>query len=235
MRITLEGRVLTATLDNPPDNRLNNAVFAGLTEAIDRLESEDVDLLLITGTKKVFSKGFDVNVMQACRDHAELLRDLTLTNAVFNRLADSSKPVIAAIAGACLGGGLELALACHFRLCAEKARIGLPEIWLNLVPGLGGLHRLVKLIGRAKALEMVALGDLVTADEAFRLNIVNRVFPREDFMSHVSSFVKALLMADQRVVREVIRLAACSVTQGDQDCIRQEMESFARLAPWMPK
>ena len=103
-------------------------------------------------------------------------------------------------------------------------------MWLNLVPGLGGFARLAGVIGLAKALEMVVLGDLVSAEEALRLNLVNRVFPKDAFADHVASFVKALLLADRRVVREILGLAAHLAPAAEEDNVRRGMESFARLA-----
>jgi enoyl-CoA hydratase/carnithine racemase len=158
-----------------------------------------------------------------------------LSNAVFSRLARLPKPTIAMINGACLGGGFELALACHFRLCADNVRMGLPEVWINLVPGLGGFSRLARLIGVSKALELAALGDLISADEALRMNIVNRVYPKKGFLEHAESFLRALLVADGKVVQELIRLATCYTSPREEECIRESMESFARLAPWLRK
>lgn len=231
IQIVEKDRMLEVTLENPPHNRLTPDMLKGLDQAMDRIQSEQFDVLVITGSERVFSKGFDIDALSSCRDPAKLRRLLILSNAVFSRIASSPKPTIAAVNGACLGGGLELALCCHFRLCAEKTRLGLPEVWSNLVPGLGGLYRLAKLTGQAKALELVALGDLITAEEALAMKLVNRVFPRKDFADRVTSFVRALLVADQRVIREVIRLAACCAAPGEEDNIRQGMESFARLVP----
>jgi enoyl-CoA hydratase len=230
MEIAAKNRTLEVTLTNPPDNWLTPDIVAGLDRAMDQIESDDFDVLVITGHRRVFSKGFDIDAEGSRCNGTHLRRLLIRSNAVFSRIARSPKPTIAAVNGACLGGGLELALACHFRLCAEKTRVGLPEVWSNLVPGLGGLYRLARLTGQAKALELVALGDLITAEEALRLNIVNRVFPRNGFAQRVTSFVNALLVADQRVIREIIRLAARSASPGEEDHIRQGMESFANLA-----
>ena len=230
-----KGRTVEVTLVNPPDNRVTPEMVAGLDEAMDRFESDAFDVLVVTGFRRVFSKGFDMEAASSGRDPVELRRGLILSNAVFSRIAGSPKPTVAAVNGACLGAGFELALACHFRLCAERARLGLPEIWINQLPGLGGFHRLARLIGRAKALELVVLGDLITTEEALRLNVVNRVFPRSGFADHVASFVKALLGMDQQAVRGAIRLAACSAPPGEEDNIRQGIETYAKLAPWLRK
>ena len=188
IEVGVNDRVLEVRLANPPDNRLTAGMMAGVDAALDRLEGDDVDVLLLTGGPRVFSKGFDVDgSLPQGASHGDLCRSLTHTNSVCSRLVHAPKLTIAAIAGACLGGGLELALSCHFRVCAEKARLGLPEVWINLVPGLGGFCRRCGGVGHAKALELVTLGDLVSAEEAFRLNLVIRVFPRDRFEECVGS------------------------------------------------
>lgn len=234
IEIAAKDRILEVTLATPPDNRLTPGTMEGLNEAIDRFEADDLDVMVITGSRRTFSKGFDVDVIKSHRDPVKLRPVLLLSNWVFSRIARSPKLTIAAISGACLGGGLELAMACHLRVCTEKARLGLPEVWINLIPGLGGFYRLTRLVGAAKALELVALGDLITAEEALRLNIVSRVFPQGEFPERVASFVGALANADQKVIRELIRLAACSTTLGEEDNIRRGAEGFVELASCLP-
>lgn len=233
--IAAKNRILEVTLGNPPDNRLTPSIFQGLNEAANRLESDDFDLMVITGSKKVFSKGFDVELMMSLRDRTEFKPILVLFNTVFSRIARSRKLTIAVINGACMGGGLELAMACHLRVCAEKTRLGLPEVWIKLVPGLGGFYRLARLVGVAKALELVAVGDLISAEEALRLNLVSRVYPRDNFAEHVASFVGNLATADQNVIRQVIRLAEYCAPPGEEDNIRLGVESIMELLSCLPK
>lgn len=235
IELTTRNRILEVTLANPPDNRLTPAMVEGLYEATSRFEADDVDMLLIQGSRRVFSKGFDVEAMKSYEAPSELRKVLVLSNAVFSRLARSPKPTIAAISGACMGGGLELAMACHFRVCTDKARLGLPEVWINLIPGLGGFHRLARLVGTAKALELVALGDLLGAEEALRLNLVSRVFPHAEFGERLASFVGALAMADQKVLRHLVRLAACNEPPGAEDNIRDAAETFVELMTCLQK
>jgi 2-(1,2-epoxy-1,2-dihydrophenyl)acetyl-CoA isomerase len=106
---------------------------------------------------------------------------------------------------------------------------------LGLVPGLGGFYRLARLIGSAKALELAALGDLITADEALRLNLVNRVFPADGYAERVAAFVNALGGQNQQAVREIIRLAACSESGDEGENIRQATDSFVELFGCLPK
>jgi len=231
LKMTADGPVWEVTLCAPPDNYISVSVLQQLNEAVDRFERDPkLRLLLLQGSRSVFSKGFDLSSLENGASPQELRESLILSNSLFTRLARCKKPTVAAIQGACLGGGLELALACHFRLCSDRARLGLPEIWIKLVPGLGGVYRLHQLVGKAKTLELVTLGDLITSDEAYRLNIVNRVFPRADFHASIQGFMQALLMAESNVLTEAIELVYACNEFSEQDNLRLGMEAFARLA-----
>jgi len=235
IEVAAQERILQVALANPPENRLTPEIVEGLNDAMDRFESGDHDVLVITGSKRTFSKGFDIDAIKSYGDPSELRTALGRCNDVFTRIARSSKLTVAAIGGACMGGGLELALACHLRVCTDKARLGLPEVWLNLIPGLGGVYRLAGLVGAAKALELVALGELISAEEALRLNLVSRVFRQDDFPERVASFVRALVAADQKVIREIIRLAASSKTLGEDANIARATDTFVELMGCPPK
>jgi len=226
------GRVLLVTLDNLPDNAVTPEMLGGLGTAMDALAADGgPDLAVITGSGRVFSKGFDVGAIRSHRTRGEHGSSLLLCNDACSRIVECPKPVIAAVNGHCFGAGLELALACDLRLCVEKARLGLPELSRGLIPGLGGVHRLVRLVGKAKALELIALGDLISAEEAHRVGLVNRVLPRPDFMQGVLSFARAMLAVDQSLIREVLRLAALATLRGDQDNVLDTVESVLRLSP----
>jgi enoyl-CoA hydratase/carnithine racemase len=229
------GRVLVVTLQNPPDNAIRPEMIDAVGTALDALAADGgPDLAVFTGRGRVFSKGFDLGVVHAHRDRSAHRDSLLLCNDVYSRLAECPKPTIAAVNGHCLGAGLELALACHFRLCAEKVRLGLPELAHGLIPGLGGIHRLVGLVGRAKALELIAAGELITAEEARRMGLVNRVLPRRNFIEGVLSFARALLSVDQALIREVLRLTAQAGVKGQQGSIIETVESIVRFPPPSP-
>jgi enoyl-CoA hydratase/carnithine racemase len=230
------GRIWEVTLSSPPDNRLNVPTLLALEAALDRFEADPaLHLLLLQGSKTTFSKGFDLSALGPSATSGELRRMLVLSNAFYSRLARCPKPTIAAISGACLGGGLELALCCHFRLSSDRARFGLPEIWIKLVPGLGGATRLCRIIGQAKALELAALGDLLSAEDALRVNLVNRVFPKAEFADRVKSFANALLMADVSALQEAIRLVSNDLQSDEEDGVRHSLDAFHRLArTWSP-
>jgi enoyl-CoA hydratase/carnithine racemase len=225
-----DGRILVVTLDHSPNNAVTPGMLEMLGEAVDRVEeSSGLSLGLLQGTGRVFSKGYDVEVIRGHCTPGEHRQELHLGNDVCLRLANASKPWIAAINGACLGAGLELALACQFRLCAEKVRLGLPELGQGLLPGLGGIHRLTKLVGRARALEMIVAGVLVTADDAAKMGLVHRVI-EGDFEAGVKSFARGLLAVDVRLVQEVLRLTALAEWQGDRDCVMETIDAILRTA-----
>ncbi|MEW6377998.1 MAG: enoyl-CoA hydratase/isomerase family protein [bacterium] len=229
LELAQEDRILIVTLSNPPENKLNNELFLELNTCRYLFLSPDVDLIIFTGRGNWFSKGFDLGLIRACSDPQVLREHLAFTNKVYAFIESLEKPVIAAINGHCLGGGLELALVCHLRLCSEKARLGLPELSVGIIPGLGGVHRLTKAVGQAKAFEMIALGDVISASEALRINLVNRVLPREDFMRHVLGLARTLLMADRNRLRDVIRLIRNSGNKSEQENISAVIDSFVNI------
>ena len=223
------GRILLVTLNSPPDNLVTQEMLASLDAAITIWQANPgPDLAIITGQGNVFSKGFEVGQI---RSHVDPLRHrhaLLLANDLFSRLACSPRPVLAAVNGACLGAGLELALACHFRICVEQARFGLPELWKQVIPGFGGVYRLAKLVGRSRALDLIAVGNLLPAAEALQWGLVNRVVARKNLMEAVLSIAKAILSVDQQLVGEIMRLTALAESRGEQDVLAQTIDSVMK-------
>jgi len=231
----LEAGILTLTLDHPPTNTLNAGMLEQIADLRAEISSDAVSLVVFTGRGNYFSKGFDLDLIRSLRRAEDLRRSLADSNRLYSWIADLSKPTIAAINGHCFGGGLELALACHFRICSEKARLGLGELSYGVIPGLGGIHRLARVVGEAKALEMIALSDVIDAAEALRLNLVNRVASREGFRDCVRSFARALLLVPPTFLAEVTRLVRSSRDRSEEENVREAIESFVRLAGWIQK
>jgi enoyl-CoA hydratase/carnithine racemase len=147
------------------------------------LEDEASKVIIITGAgRTAFVAGADVGEINQIQD-AENAEELLRTgHRIFDKIEMSRKPVIAAINGICLGGGLEMAMACHIRVAGDRARIGQPEINLGIIPGWGGTQRLQRIVGPSKATEMILTGDPITAQEAYRLGLVNKVVPMGDVL-----------------------------------------------------
>lgn len=230
---TLEdGRMAVVTIVRAPNNDITPALLSGLGALLDEMETPaGPHVAVIQGEGRVFSKGFDVNVIHGFATVEDHRRELLLGNDVCSRIAGCRKPWIAAINGHCLGGGLEVALACHFRLCSDAARLGLPELAIGLLPGLGGIHRLTKLVGRSKALELIVGGAMIPADEALAIGLVNRVLPKQGFFDGVLSFARGLLTVDSGLISEVFRLTAAAERQGDDDCILSAVDTILRRMP----
>jgi len=170
---------------NRPDklNAISNELTRELKTFLDELErDEDLRVLVITGAgDKAFVAGADINEL-VDRDARLGRRVSQERQELFSRLENLAIPVIGAINGYALGGGLELALACNIRLASKNAQFGAPEVKLGIIPGDGGTQRLPRLVGLGRAMEMILTGDFIDAEEAFRIGLVNKVFPLEELM-----------------------------------------------------
>jgi enoyl-CoA hydratase/carnithine racemase len=177
VRLEVDQGIGTVRLDRPPMNALNADIQHGLAAAChEATERSDVAAVVVYGGEKVFAAGADIKEMEAMSytdmvDHSALLQDFT------RALARIPKPTVAAITGYALGGGCEVALACDFRVVAEDARLGQPEILLGIIPGAGGTQRLARLVGPARAKDLVFTGRHVRAEEALAIGLADRVVP----------------------------------------------------------
>ena len=228
LEISTEGKILIITISNPPNNYLPEAIFSELGACRQLMQSREFGAVIFTGKGAVFSKGADIGGAGRNRDGVDH-NTVFSGNEMMTFISRLNKPVIAAINGPCLGAGLELALACHIRLCSEKARLGLPELSIGVIPGLGGIERLIRVVGEAKALELILLGDMIPAARSLELNLVNRVLPKKDFFPKVLIFVKTILAAGVDPIEEVLRLFALSRPEQEERNIRQAAEAFIRV------
>jgi enoyl-CoA hydratase len=170
------GRVGLVRLNRPTAlNALNAQLIAELSEALDAFEADaSVAVIVLTGSEKAFAAGADIKEMQA-KSYLEAYRDDFI--AAWDRVARCRKPVIAAVAGFALGGGCELAMMCDIIIAADTAQFGQPEIKLGVMPGAGGTQRLIRQVGKSKAMEMCLTGRMMDASEAERSGLVSRVVP----------------------------------------------------------
>jgi len=195
VEIEVADRVLVATVNRPEKmNALNAEVLAGLDDAIQRARSDaEVGVMIVTGAgPKAFVAGADIAELATMtpvtgREHARR------GQAVFSRLESLGKPVIAAINGFALGGGCELALACTLRVASENARLGQPEVKLGILPGYGGSQRLARIVGEGRAMEICLTGEPITAAEAHRIGLVNRVVPAGEALAAARELAAKML------------------------------------------
>jgi enoyl-CoA hydratase/carnithine racemase len=153
-----------------------------------------------------------------------------LGHSVFLKIQQSSKPVIAAINGVCLGGGCELAMSCHLRISGDRARFGQPEINLGIIPGWGGTQRLPRLIGRAKAIEWILTGDMYSAQEAFRLGLVNQVVPQDQVLKAAKDLARKLASKGAVAMRETLRAIDEGLQLPLEQGLAREADAFGRIA-----
>src|SRR3954454_22784229 len=167
-------------LDNPKVNALSMALLRQLEDAANALTDDPAGAVVVTGGDRLFAAGADISEFGG-PDEAERIGDLFLR--ALGAIADIPRATIAAVSGVALGGGCELALACDFRIASTRARFGQPEILLGIIPGGGGTQRLARLIGPARAKDMIFTGRQVDADEALRIGLVDEVVPAADVLS----------------------------------------------------
>jgi len=198
--------ILFLTIDRP---KVLNALNAATVEEIykvfaDARDDDNVKAVIVTGAgEKAFVAGADIN---------ELAQKTPMTGKetsergqfIFSFIERFPKPVIAAINGFALGGGCELALACHIRIASEKAQIGLPEVTLGIIPGYGGTQRMARLLGKAKALELICTGDRIGAAEAERIGLVNKVVPADQLMSAAEEMARKIMSRGPLAIRAAI-------------------------------
>ncbi|QKE73418.1 enoyl-CoA hydratase [Arthrobacter citreus] len=179
--VTVErkGQVAVVTIDNPPMNTFSTAVKGELSKTFKELNSDDnVLAIILTGAgQRAFMAGADIRELPEKIGNSNLMSEFMDNHEFFNCIDFSPKPTIAVINGFALGGGCELALTCDLRIAEEHAFIGVPEVKLGLLPGAGGTQRLPRLVGEAKAKELLFTGDHISAEEALRIGLVNKVVP----------------------------------------------------------
>ena len=199
--------IATIRLNRPPMNALSAGVQADLGEAVAQVAGDQaVRAVVIYGGEKLFAAGADIKEMSGA-SYAQMTRDSSRLQGALNSVAAIGKPVIAAITGYALGGGLELALCADFRVMGESARVGQPEILLGLIPGAGGTQRLPRLIGPAKAKDLIFTGRFVGAAEALAIGLADKVVPddqvyataREMAASYAAGPAIALAAAKQAI------------------------------------
>ncbi len=191
------------TINRPEKlNAISNELISELKNLLDEIENDEgLRVLIITGAgDKAFVAGADIKEL-VDRD-ARLGRRISQERQkIFSRIENLSVPVIAAVNGYALGGGLELALACSIRVCSEKAQFGAPEVKLGIIPGDGGTQRLPRLVGLGRAMELILTGDFIDAQEAYRIGLVNKVLPQEELMEKAMELAKKIASRPPLAVR----------------------------------
>ncbi len=226
--ISIEEKIATVTINRPEKlNALNKATITDLSEAIKFLnKNEDVRVIILTGSgEKAFVAGADISefanytVVEGAQLAAEGQESL------FDYIENLKKPVIAAINGFALGGGLELAMACHFRVASVNAKMGLPEVSLGLIPGYGGTQRLPQLIGKGRAMEMIMTAAMISAEEAKQYGLVNHVVPQTELLTFTSVMAHKIMKNAPFAIGKAIKAINANFEDG-KNGFDTEIKSF---------
>ena len=224
----LENEIFTITINRPDKlNALNSAVLNELEQVMQIVyDDENIKAAIITGQgAKAFVAGADISEFLKVRDElgAELARK---GQQIFFKIENSPKPVVAAVNGFALGGGCELAMACHFRLASDNAKFGQPEVNLGLIPGYGGTQRLTMLVGKGKAMELMMSGNIIDANEAKNIGLVNYVTPAESLLEKTKEILRVIITKSPVAVSKVIA-AVNAFFSFDKNGFDEEINLFA--------
>jgi enoyl-CoA hydratase len=210
---SLENNILIVTVNRPDKlNALNSDVMSDLEKVVMEIENNvAIRAAIITGSgSKAFVAGADISefVGLSMGEGMDLARR---GQTIFAKIENCHKPIIAAVNGFALGGGCELAMACHFRIASDNAKFGQPEVNLGLIPGYGGTQRLVHLIGKGRAMELLMTGNMIDAETAHRMGLVNHVVPQEELLTKARSIVELIISKAPTAISRCIESANAAI------------------------
>ncbi|WP_102691128.1 enoyl-CoA hydratase [Rummeliibacillus pycnus] len=230
LNYTVDEGVAITTINRPPANALSRALIEEVNLLLDAVENdEDVRVVLLHGEGRFFSAGADIKEFTKVSSEKEFETLSTRGQDVFERLEKFSKPVIAAIHGAALGGGLELAMSCHFRYVSETAKLGLPELQLGLIPGFGGTQRLPRYVGVAKAAEMMFTSEPISGVDAVKWGLANRAVPEESLLEEALKTAKKIAKKSPVALKTAIEMLQFTKATSFYDGITAEAKGFGTV------
>jgi enoyl-CoA hydratase len=228
---SIENGIFTITINRPDKlNALNKTVIEELGLAINEVYNDpEIKSAIITGSgPKAFVAGADISEFLSMDGNAGIALAQKGQDLVFSKIENSPKPIVAAVNGFALGGGCELAMACHFRLCSENAKFGQPEVNLGLVPGYGGTQRLTQLVGKGKAMELMMTGNMIDASEAKQLGLVNYVTTADTLLEKTKELLQVINTKAPVAITHVIALTNMAA-YGAADGLQKEINAFGEL------
>ena len=215
--VAIENGIGLITINRPAKlNALNVATIQELHDAFENLESNsDVRVIIITGEgEKAFVAGADISEFASFTVEEGAQLAAQGQELLFDYVENLKKPVIAAVNGFALGGGLELAMACHFRIASDNAKMGLPEVSLGVIPGYGGTQRLPQLIGKGRAIEMIMTAGMVSAEEGFRAGLVNHVVPQSELLDFTRGIAAKIMRNSPFAIGTAIKCVNANFKDG---------------------
>ena len=204
IKVGLKDDVVVLTIDNPQVNQMSRQLMLDFSDAVrEAFDNGQVKAVVLTGTGKNFIAGADITQLKQVRNREDILQKALKGARFLNAIEAGPKPFIAAINGNCLGGGLETAMACHYRVAVQGVDLGQPEVQIGLIPGAGGTQRLPRLIGLPNAIEMITTGKSIKAEKACQRALVDEVVPREKLMDSALKAARGLLFRLAVIVQQI--------------------------------
>ena len=230
IKINHNNKISILTISNGPFNTLSSDVLKELELAIDDLAlNSNINSIIITGQgDKAFIAGADIKEMQSMSKE-EALEHSRLGQSIFSKIENFNKPVVAAINGYALGGGCELALACHMRYASNKALIGQPEVKLGLIAGFGGTQRLGKIISKGKAMEVLLSGKMYSSSESLDMGLIDGIFDSKNLLDDIQKILNTVCLNAPKAISKTIELVNKSYDLKIEDGFNVEAIEFGKL------
>jgi len=225
----IKNNIALITINRPDKlNALNGKTIDELDEAVKSIKNNpDIFIVIFTGSgEKAFVAGADISELNKL-DVISAKEFSEKGNRVFRAIETLDRPVIAAVNGFALGGGCELALACHIRFASENAKFGQPEVNLGIIPGYGGTQRLGRIINSSKALEMILIGDMVSAEEAYKIGLANKVYPQSELLNKSFEFAEKISSKGQQAIRFALKAVKATDNMSLAEGLNYEASLFA--------
>lgn len=227
---TVENHVAKVTINRPPANALSRALILEVNELLNAVEHDDsVRVIVLHGEGRFFSAGADIKEFTSIKTGEEFSALAASGQEIFERVERFSKPVIASIHGAALGGGLELAMSCHMRIVSENAKLGLPELQLGLIPGFAGTQRLPRLVGMPKAAEMLLTSEPISGLEAVQWGLANRAYAEEDLLAKTMELASKIAKKSPVAMKAAIDMLQFAKTYAYDEGVKAEAQSFGTV------
>jgi enoyl-CoA hydratase len=228
--VSIEEKIATVTINRPTKlNALNKKTINDLQKAFKLLaKNNDIRVIILTGSgEKAFVAGADISEFANYSIEEGTALAAEGQEKLFDFIENLKKPVIAAVNGFALGGGLELAMACHFRIASDNAKMGLPEVSLGLIPGYGGTQRLPQLIGKGRAMEMIMTAGMLNAEEAKQYGLVNHVVPQAELIDYCNNIAEKIIKNAPYAISKAIKAINANYKDG-KNGFETEIKSFGK-------
>ncbi|MEN2765629.1 enoyl-CoA hydratase [Ornithinibacillus xuwenensis] len=226
----LKEHVAILTIQSPPANALSSSLLNALSDQLDLIEKDKtVKAIILKGEGRFFSAGADIKEFTSLQEASDYQALSEAGQHLFDRIEQFHIPVIAAIHGAALGGGMELALSCHIRIATENAKLGLPELTLGIIPGFAGTQRLPLYVGTAKAYEMILTGEPISAKEAHQYGLVSQITGEEEVFEVAFSLASKIASKSKPTISRIMQLIPYAKSEQFSKGVKEEAKAFGEI------